>query len=1516
MNASTLAKPLRTQLENTVKAAREVAETAARAALAQLAVGEAKAPAYMTDDLKALRRRLRAHGRALGDAKLQDDTQEVRRLVWEGAYEHWHRMLFARFLAENGLLLWEPGAAVSLDDCRDLVDHHPELALGAKGQWELAGQLAARMLPQVFKPHSPVFELTFAPEHQRALERLLADLSTEVFQASDSLGWVYQFWQAKRKDEVNASEVKIGADELPAVTQLFTEPYMVDFLLHNSLGAWWAARHLSPDDLRDAETEDALRRKAAIPGVSLEYLRFVRTPACDCDCDYVVRASSPDDPQAARAESSGQDGLTTQADASACACACVARASSPGEPQAAGNESSGQDGLTTIRMDEQTLAIGHGEHLPHWTCNGAVYHLVFRLADAIPQSKLDEWAKPLSREEPGQQTDQAEQEARYRRTKEIDTWLDSGYGASHLRQPAIAEIVANALKHFDGDRYRLHAWCVMPNHVHVIVEPLGDNPLSKIIHSWKSFTANSINRRLGLNGALWQADAYNHIIRTQKEYEYQVRYVWHNPDKANIPDWPWRWTACAYVVRASSPDDPQAARTASSGQDSLTTQTDASACACACVARASSPGDPPATRAESSGQDGLTTQTDASACACVARASSPGNPPATRAESSGQDGLTTQTQAQAQYWTPAAGAFEGWPDSLKAFKLLDPCCGSGHFLVAAFLLLVPMRMAAEGLSARDAVDAVLADNLHGLELDARCVEIAVFALALAAWRFPDEHGDPLGVRADMPAPNIACCGLKVAASAKDWEALVPDAQPNAALLRQELRLLHAGFAQAPLLGSLLDPARGLKDDLFKSSFDDLKALLELALAKEAPAASWGPGQELNDDAWDLAVTARGLLDAARVLDARYHLVITNVPYLARGKQQNPLRDFCETHYLEAKNDLANVLLERCLELSLEQSKGVVQIVMPQNWLFLTSYKKQRASLLKRVHWNLLGRLGAGAFETITGEVVNVILITQTNSLPVSDSILCGIDATASRSTAEKLDALRNGRIFCIGQSLQIRNPDARIILENVVHGALLRDYCVALAGINTGDYPRWGRNWWELVTIIGDWEYQQTTTPETALFLGLTQAVRWCGGGGDYAGYIASMEGRLGGSWKRGTEVWGKYGVAVTQMSGLPVAIYVGVAFDSNTSAIVPHDQENVLPVLAFCESSEFATSVRQVDQKLNVTNATLGKVAFDLAHWQQVAAKRYPNGLPKPYSDDPTQWIFHGHPQPTTDPLQVAVARLLGYRWPAETDAEMELSDEARAWIARCEALAGHLDDDGIVCLSSVRGEPPAQDRLLALLIAAWETVEPGSWRPSILAKLLADSDCAGKDLEVWLRDKFFEQHARRFQHRPFIWHLWDGLKDGFGALVNYHKLDARNLERLIHTYLGDWTRQQEAGVRDGVDGAQIRLAAALDLKRRLELILEGEPPYDIFVRWKPLAEQPVGWNPDLNDSVRLNIRPFMIAGVLRHNKKPKLNISWDKDRGKDVASAPWFGVFKGERINDHHLTLAEKLAARGASS
>lgn len=406
--------------------------------------------------------------------------------------------------------------------------------------------------------------------------------------------------------------------------------------------------------------------------------------------------------------------------------------------------------------------------------------------------------------------------------------------------------------------------------------------------------------------------------------------------------------------------------------------------------------------------------------------------------------------------------------------------------------------------------------------------------------------------------------------------------------------------------------------------------------------------------------------------------------------------------------------------------------------------------------------------------------------------------------------------------------------------------------------------------------------------------------------------------WQRGKPNWGKKGVVVNLMGDISATIYFGDTYDNNACALIPNDPRDVSAIWEFCRSGVFSSVLRSFYKKVNATTSTLLSVNIDIEKYREIARSKYPAGLPKPYSDDPTQWIFHGHPQPATEPLQVAVARLLGYRWPAESDSEMELSDQARAWIARSASLNALADDDGIVCLPPVRGEKAAADRLENLLEAAFGS----DWTPQRRNQLL--EQVGARSLDAWLRDKFFEQHCKLFHHRPFVWHVWDGLKDGFSALVNYHKLTRANLERLIYTYLGDWIRTQQHGVEQKLDGADIRLSAAQNLKARLEKILEGEwfPKqgigYDIFVRWKPLAEQPIGWEPDLNDGVRLNIRPFMTAEVLRHNKKPKLNIEWKKDRGNDVPSAPWYslglqyGEKEGARINDHHLSLAEKKAAR----
>lgn len=194
-----------------------------------------------------------------------------------------------------------------------------------------------------------------------------------------------------------------------------------------------------------------------------------------------------------------------------------------------------------------SLKIRQGENLPHWTCNRAIYHVTFRLADSIPQEKLEQWKRERERLEqealvgndPLPETEEARIRDWYAET--IETYLDAGNGQCWLRDPEVARIVTDALHHFNGQRYQLHVFCVMPNHVHVLVETLTpEHPLEKIVHSWKSFTANRINQVVGRSGQVWQHEPFDHIVRDEAEYRNQVAYVLNNPAKAGIqaPTWP------------------------------------------------------------------------------------------------------------------------------------------------------------------------------------------------------------------------------------------------------------------------------------------------------------------------------------------------------------------------------------------------------------------------------------------------------------------------------------------------------------------------------------------------------------------------------------------------------------------------------------------------------------------------------------------------------------------------------------------------------------------------------------------------------------------------------------------------------------------------------------------------------------------------------------------------------------------------------------------------------------------
>lgn len=1063
-----LPSEFRRQLEHAVLAGRREAESGVRAAMSSLGVANPEKPAHLSEDQALLRRGLRAKQRQLGG------DYEV--LVWEAAYEQWHRLLFARILAENGLLRHPDfDAPVTLAECEELA---PEF--GEPDGWSVAARFAAEILPGIFRLDDPCVQLRVAPEHRVALKKVVASLPVEVFAADDSLGWVYQYWQSERKDAVNDSEVKIGGADLAPVTQLFTENYMVRFLLENSLGAWWAARH--PDS----------------PLVSkFEYLRF---------------------------------------------------------------------------------------------------------------------------------------------------------------------------------------------------------------------------------------------------------------------------------------DD--------AGQ-------------------------------------------------------------------------------------PAAGTFDGWPDTVAEVTVMDPCCGSGHFLVEAFGMLWQMRAEEERLDPIAAQDAVLADNLFGLELDPRCVQIAMFAVALTAWK---EGG---GYR-QLPTPNIACSGIPAKAPLEEWTALADGDER----LEGALERLHRLFKDADTLGSLIDPRRaaemanaaGTQRSFDDVDFDEVAPLLEKAAAREVsdPATAV------------LGADAAGIARAAGLLSRAFTLVATNVPYLTQNKFDAVLSRHIEVDDLHGGADLATAMMDRCRRWS--TVGGGLAVVSPQSWLSLGRFRALRRILLTQDNLRLVFRLGSGAFTAVSGEVVQVVLtVSASNDAPMGTMTVLDV---GDASPAARPDLLVTAPGESLSHSIQYENPDSRIVFQKQSAAPLLHAYASAYAGVQAGDLARFGRQFWEVREFASErWVYQQTTVSQTVPYGGRDRAFLWEDGRGQYYDYLVERLGAAGvGAWMRGSEAWRRRGVIISQMGDLPATLYTGEIWDPNCAAIVPKDPADLPALWAFCASDEYNNLVRAIDQSLKVTNKTLAKVPFDVERWRAVAEEEFPDGLPEAWSDDPTQWLFDGRPEVSTQPLQVGVAKLVGYRWPEQPESD-DLDELA--------------DGDGIVCLPAVGGELPAGDRLTGVLSKAYEH----EWSPALRRRLLKEADSTKKTLTDWLRDDFFKHHCKVFGNRPFVWHITDSRKDGFSALVNYHRLDRAGLEKLTYTYLGDWIERQRAEVADEVAGADLRLAAAMELKGKLELILEGEPPYDIYVRWKALHEQPIGWDPDLDDGVRLNIRPFVEAGVLAGpSSVPRVH--WKKDRGTNPDGS--------ERHTDLHYSIAARQQAR----
>lgn len=190
-------------------------------------------------------------------------------------------------------------------------------------------------------------------------------------------------------------------------------------------------------------------------------------------------------------------------------------------------------------------------YLPHYDGQNLIQSVTYRLADSLPQEKLKQLEESLK--------DLPDTEREVERRKQIENWLDAGMGCCALQHPEVAHFVQDSFLHFHRERYDLHAWCIMPNHVHVLVEPITD--LATIVQGWKSYSARWVlkeSRHLGCQlpdgQAFWMREYWDRYIRDTEHYRNTVNYIHRNPVKAGLCQTPeeWQWSS-AYPGNADVP---------------------------------------------------------------------------------------------------------------------------------------------------------------------------------------------------------------------------------------------------------------------------------------------------------------------------------------------------------------------------------------------------------------------------------------------------------------------------------------------------------------------------------------------------------------------------------------------------------------------------------------------------------------------------------------------------------------------------------------------------------------------------------------------------------------------------------------------------------------------------------------------------------------------------------------------------------------------------------------------------
>ncbi|MGM9829454.1 MAG: Eco57I restriction-modification methylase domain-containing protein, partial [Muribaculaceae bacterium] len=723
-----------------------------------------------------------------------------------------------------------------------------------------------------------------------------SDLITDdEYRSPELIGWLYQFYISERKDEVFAKKGKFEADEIPAATQIFTPNWIVKYMVQNSLGRIYL----------DNEPDSGLKER-------MQYLVGDAVSHCTNNNDSTKMCDETSQLLG------GAVSHCTDTNDSSKMCDETSHLLVGAVSHCTNNKycskSCGETPHLLNFVNKKKYIYITGNKLPHWNQRDCVQFVTFRLADSLPQVKLQEYKSIKDKwleahPKPWDLATQAEYDSTI--GAEIDKWLDAGYGNCILKDEKIRKIVEEAILHFNGEKYFLHAYVIMPNHVHVLLTPIEGNLVQSIVGSWKKFSAHEINYTLGRSGSVWERECFDRMIRSNDDFETKLNYIKNNPQGLSSSSYTLNVGGAVSHCTNTNDCSKLCDETSQLLVGAVSHCTDTNDCSKSC---------------------------DETSQLLVGAVSHCTN----------TNDSTKMCDETSHLLTSSCGETSHLLfTDVRELTCADLACGSGHILNECFDLLYDIYIE-QGYSRRDAVENIFSHNLIGVDIDTRAKQLATFALLLKACRrdasFADAHAMPRVL--DMPEPYRSDSDLR--------DTLHHFFLGGTPKQIDETAEAIALFDYAEDLGSIMrfNISPGTREAIVRRlaeyrasdihTFDNLFPYFDVILA----------------------------------LTDRYAALVMNPPYMGSGNMNATLSKYVKDNYEEGKADLFSVFMLLAIDRLLPNGKyGMINM---QSWMFLSSFEKLRTRLLTENRIDNMLHLGPRTFDELSGEVVQNTAFVITN----------------------------------------------------------------------------------------------------------------------------------------------------------------------------------------------------------------------------------------------------------------------------------------------------------------------------------------------------------------------------------------------------------------------------------------------------------------------------------------------------------------------------------------------------------